>query len=82
MSVFDRYVFLLDKDGINRCGSDWTYLTDLRQDAALVRFAQRRLAMNPEAKSAWLVPVYTQQMSEMSPKKLGEHIRKVGWRIA
>ena len=82
MSVFDRYVFLLDKDGINRCGSDWTFRTDLRQDAALARFAQRRMAMNPEAKSAWLVPMYTQQMCEMLPKKLGEHIQKVGWRIA
>lgn len=81
MSVFNRYVFLLDKDGINRCGSDWTHLTDLRQNAALVRFARRRMAMNPEAKSAWLVPFYTQEMCEMSPKDLGTFIKEKGWRI-
>jgi len=78
MNEFRRYLFLFDAGGRTYCGSDWLFGTELTQDAALLRHANRLLKVNPKATEVWLMPYYTQAMCEMEPRDLDSHVKKNG----
>ena len=77
-----RYIFILDANGVSRCGSDWTKITHYKMFSYLLSDAKSFLHSCKDGKYAYLMNDYTQKMCEMSPIEMSNYIKSNGRLLA
>lgn len=77
-----RYIFILDENYVNHCGSQWTMITYYKQFSYLLSSARSFLCGCKYGKYAYLMNDYTQKMCEMSPAEMGLYIKQNGKLLA
>ena len=76
-----KYIILLNSNHCSGCGNDWTATTEYKRYSKILEVAQNLLRWNKDAKSAYLVSNYTQNMCEMNASEFGTYVRNNGIRL-
>ena len=76
-----QYIVLLNEKGASGCGMSWNLSTEYKQHAKIMEVVNNMMRWNKDAKSAYLLSNYTQQMCEMSTSDFGRYVKNNGMRL-
>lgn len=71
----EKYIILLDKDHLSRCGSDMAERIHYKRNSKIREKANAMLLQSRFGVYAYLLPNYTQKLCELSPLQFSKYIQ-------